>query len=154
VSPELGFAGWTGAGRLLRAALAAPVGTGHRAASAGARLAWAHKGTARTAARGARGGGRRLKSAGGWPGRELTAAARGERRRRLGWAGRSSVRRGRGPGLFLRRRASSLATSGPVGEASERVRAGRRRRDRRSMACTYGGSVFAAFPGFEVSRDA
>jgi hypothetical protein len=33
------------------------------------------------------------------------------------------------------------------GEALERVRAGRRRRDRRSMACSYGGSAFRGVPG-------
>jgi hypothetical protein len=42
----LGFdlMGWTGGGGLRRAALAAPVSTGRRTASTGARLAWVHKG--------------------------------------------------------------------------------------------------------------
>jgi hypothetical protein len=36
--------GWTGVEWLRRAALAVPVSTGHRTASAGARLAWVCKG--------------------------------------------------------------------------------------------------------------
>jgi hypothetical protein len=43
------FIGWKGAGRLRRAASAAPVGTGRRAASAGVRSAWARQWAARAA---------------------------------------------------------------------------------------------------------
>jgi hypothetical protein len=53
----LNFNGWKGAGRPRRAASAATVGNDRRAASAGARLAWARKWAARAAPGGARGGG-------------------------------------------------------------------------------------------------
>jgi hypothetical protein len=78
---ELDFNGWNGAVRPWRAASAAPVGTDHRAASAGARLACERKWAARAAHGGARGGGGGLFGLAVGLEPKLAAAARSWRRR-------------------------------------------------------------------------
>jgi hypothetical protein len=86
--------------------------------------------------------------------RELTAAGLGGAGGQLGcrWGGR--VRRGERQRRLYKGRADLLATIGLAGDAPGDARAGRRGRDRRSIACTYGGSVFKTFPVSKASGGA
>jgi hypothetical protein len=65
----------------------------------------------------------------------------------LGRTGRSRCVAARGRLPFLRRHAHPPRDQRTAEDAHGNSRAGRRGRDRRSMACSYGGSVFRGVPG-------
>jgi hypothetical protein len=86
--------------------------------------------------------------------RELTAAGLDGAGGQLGCGWGGLVRRGERQRHLYRGRADLLATIGLAGDAPGDARAGRRGRDRRSIACTYGGSAFEAFQVSKASGGA